>query len=342
MALKKITGKEIICRYDMMELYVVNNSRNREIDFNQILIDELGNLIKEPGKLHRKRGDKRVRLNFKNDTEIITLLFPPDSASNDLLRIRITNLCKWEWDTHLGYIISVAALLDIHSIEYAISKAEIAFDTLSESVANKFNTSVFLKWGRPRKLFNFGKGRKRAGGSFNGRDEYMSSRLSARQSHSYKKIYKSYKCDGSKGKENFYRWELKFRRKYLKQKGIDTVDDLLRDAQDLVSGLLSFKKLDRTKLNREIRRAKDWRLAGKSVAEQYRMMERNELTRNQINRYFVEISPPDIIYTINDPDAEEIGTRDHRIGYALWGSYVAATNKLRITKGRINEDICST
>jgi hypothetical protein len=44
-------------------------------------------------------------------------------------------------------------LLSIHGIDYGVSKAEIAFDTLDAEVGKEFSTSVFLKWGRPQNLF---------------------------------------------------------------------------------------------------------------------------------------------------------------------------------------------
>ena len=333
MPIKPITGKEIISRFDMVELYVLNNFRNIEINIEQILIYALYDLIKAHGRPHRKGNEKRVRLNFQNDAVKITFLLPMGTENRDLLRIRITNLCKWDWDIHHGYIRAIGDILHTYGIEYAISKAEIALDTLSESSANAFNTAVSLKWGRPDKLFNFEKGRKRTGGSSNGCDEYMSCRKSARQTHSYKKVYKYAGC-GPVRKETLYRWELKLRRKYLQRKGINTIEDLQRDAKDIVNELLSFKSLDRRKLNREIRRAKDWRLAGKSVPEQIRMMMRNGLTRYQINKYYNSEPFPNIIHMTEDPDRkvpnneeEEKCPRNHRLDYVLWESYVACITK---------------
>jgi hypothetical protein len=320
----------MICRIDMIELFIKNNGHNRAIFSVKELVSELDELIKEPGEMYRI-GNRR-RLNFENKIVRVTLLMPIRESNNDLLRIRISNRCKWAWEDYHLYINPIGYILDYLKLDYAISKVEIAFDTLCEEVARQFHQTVSLKWGRPDKLFNYKRHRQRAGGSPDGQEEYMFGRCSPRQTHTYTKEYTD-TTYGPKTTEVLFRWELKLRRKYLRSKGIHTIHELFAHSVDLVQGLLTFKRLNRRKLNRELRRAKDWRLSGKSIAEQYRMMHRNGLTRKEIDSYFESTSSPDIIYTILDPDDMNL---DFDVGDALWGAYVSLKlSREGITKGRI-------
>lgn len=314
-----LTGREMVCRFDMIELFVKKTRENlerRNILLNDF-VQDLADHMREPTRLYEQGG--RLRHDFYHEDERIILRWPLESQmNNDLLRIRIVNTCKWDWIQHHGYIQSVDAFLGIHKIEYGISKAEIAFDTLSEEVARDFATSVSLKWGRPERLFNYASKKHRNWGSIDGFEEYMFLRKSPRQSHSYISNHKAVGLRGQKENEIFYRWELKFRRSYLKRIHIETIDDLFGGTRSLIENSLTFKRLNRTKLNREIPRAKDWRLSGKSIPEQMRMLLRHGLSRTEINRFFVRLEGPEICYTTEEQRYHHPG----RLEYALWRAYV--------------------
>jgi hypothetical protein len=181
-------------------------------------------------------------------------------------------------------------------------------------------------------LFNYSKEKYLDGGSPNGVDEYMFKRKCQRQTHSYKKEYTLNGLCGGKVDGTIYRWELRLRRKYLLNKAINTIDELFSNAEELIENSLVFKKLNRSKLNSEIRRAKDWRLAGKSVAEQSRMMRRNGISPDQIKIYFDVVKRPrNIIFALGHED--DIGTQKSpcEYRYALYGELSARLRS--ITKG---------
>jgi len=335
-------GREIICRYDLVEIFAkrTNDNLQRQTEIFRDVIYELDDLIGKHGKLYRI-GNRRV-VRFSNDCVSIILFWPLENAdSNDIFRVRIKNKCKWMWDTHHGYIRTVGDILDIYKIDYAVSKAEIAFDTLDKGVFRDFLNCTSLKWGRTRKLFNFDRQKKRIGYSLNGTNEYMFSRMSRRrQTHSYEKKYKDKGLDGKQKVEVLYRWELKLWRKYLKSQLIESLDDLFKKIRALVTSKLRFERLERKKLNREIRRAKDWKLDGKSIAGQKLMMRKNGITREQMKRYFVTVPPPEIKFMIGDPDEVSNQAVQEKLEYALWGDYVRRVSSAsRITRGRISEDI---
>jgi hypothetical protein len=327
-----LTGREIIARYDMVEIFVkkTNNNLEKIKTIKGDLVDHLAEFYRKPKKA--KRQSRWIRQNFNNQYGNIIILWLCESNNNELLRIRIIDTCKWDWEVHRDNIRFVGDILDICGIEYAISKAEIAFDTLNKDAADNFNTRVSIKWGRPNNLFNYSKGEYCNGGSPNGRDEYMFKRECPRQTHSYKKEYKLNGLCVGKVEETICRWELRLRRKYLLNKAINTIDELFSNAEELIENSLVFKKLNRKKLNREIRRAKDWRLAGKSIAAQCSMLRRNGLSPDQIRKYFEVVKRPrNIIFALGHED--DIGTQKSpcEYRYALYGEMSA---KLRsITKG---------
>lgn len=327
-----LTGREIIARWDMIEIFVkkTNNNLEKIKTIKGDLVDHLAEFYRKPKKA--KRQSRWIRQNFNNQYGNLIILWPCESNNNELLRIRIIDTCKWDWEVHRDNIRCVGDILDICGIEYAISKAEISFDTLNKNVADNFNTIVSIKWGRPNTLFNYSKEKYLDGGSPNGVDEYMFKRKCQRQTHSYKKEYKLNGLRGGKVDETIYRWELRLRRKYLHSKGINTIDELLSNAEALIDNSLVFKELNRSKLNSEIRRAKDWRLAGKSVAEQSRMMRRNGISPDQIKIYFDVVKRPrNIIFALGHEDA--IGTQKSscEYRYALYGELSARLRS--ITKG---------
>jgi len=186
-----LTGREIIARYDMVEIFVKKTKSNFEIidTISNDLISEFIPFFGEPSKAYFQ--GRWERQDFLNDYGWLMFFWPQESYhQNELLRIRITNTCKWDWEVHRDNIRVVGDILDIYGVEYAISKAEIAFDTLNNTAADNFKTSASIKWGRPNKLFNYSKAKYLDGGSPNGADEYMFRRECQRQTHSYEKTYK--------------------------------------------------------------------------------------------------------------------------------------------------------
>jgi hypothetical protein len=319
-----ISGHEVIARYDMVEIFVKKTKSNLEKikTIKGDLIADLADFYREPGKL--KRQGRWKRQNLTNRYGNLILFWPIESNLNELLRIRIIDKCKWDWEVHRDNIRSIGDILDIYGIEYAISKAELAFDTLSKETAESFFTSVSLKWGRTRRLFNYERGTYLRGGSSTGVDEYMFNRLSSRQTHSYEKRYKQNGLSGGKVDETIYRWELRLRREHLHSKGIETIEDLMSGAEALIGNTLVFKKLNRRKLNKEIRRAKDWRLAGRSIAEQQRMMARNGLSKDQIKKYFDVVEQPrNVIFTLASEDSIRPQKSPCGYRYALWGELIS-------------------
>ncbi len=326
----KPTGREIICRFDMIELFI-KTTRNNLNHFESIrgdFVNDLWDLVRKPSKEYLQ--GKRIRQDFVNEVVQIILRRPIEYTKNDLLRIRIVNPQKWEWQLHHGYVRAVGDLLYKHHIDYGVSKSEIAFDTLDEKIAREFATSFLIKWGRPNKLFNYEKGKKKIGGSSNGDDEYMFRRESGRQTHSYVRRYPISGLDGMKKEEKIYRLELRFTRKHLRRNAIESIDDLFAKARLLVENSISFKILDRRRLNREIHRAKDWRLAGKSGPEQFRMLLRNGLLQEEILRYFVPVPPAQIYFPFDDKDS---GLFSNPLGFALWGEYINLIKNRSHNKG---------
>lgn len=324
MADSQITGREILGRLDMVELFVKNNQNNL-VKYNAIrdFIYDLSFYFREPGRPYLQ--GRRIRQDICDEFEEIILKWPVEYSKNDLLRIRIVNRQKWDWESHHRYIRSVGALLEIHRIEYGISKLEVAFDTLDEEVAREFATSISIKWGRPNRLFNYETGTKRIGGSSNGMDEYMFFRgRSGRQTHAYIRKYSAYGFKEFKKIEEIHRWELKFTRKHLRRNGIETIDDLLRKVRSLVENSISFKKLNRRSLNRRIPRAKDWHLMGKSIPEQYRMLSGHGLSRAEIQKYFGPASPPEIIYAFDERGLENY---PKHLEYALCSEHGRSMNR---------------
>lgn len=297
----------IICRYDMVEVFVKitpKNLRHFHDSGRQLLQDIYCDLMSnEPSKRYRQgRWDRQ---DFTNKDERIIIKWPAlPLYNNDLLRIRIVNSNKWDWRLHHGYIRSVGDLLDIHEIDYAISKLEIAFDMRDPNLRDLFASNVWLKWGRPTALFNYQKGKHRRYGSTDGIDEYLFKRSSPRQTHSYLREYRIRNFDSTSGEADFYRWELRLKRRYLRTKGLETIDDAFDQTRNLIENSLAFCQLDRKSLNRDIRRAKDWRLKGKSVAEQKRMLKKNGLNPGQIKKYFIAISPPPIYFAVADINSD--------------------------------------
>ena len=314
----------IICRYDMVELFVKKTPKNlmHFHDSGRQLLWEVysGLMSNEPSKPYRQ--GRWFRQDFTNWDEQIIFKWPAHQHySNDLLRIRIVNPNKWDWRLHHGYIRSVGDLLDIHEIDYAISKLEIAFDIMDPKLRDFFASTAWLKWGRPTALFNYQKGKYRKHGSIDGIDEYLFKRSSPRQTHSYLRKYRDKYLDGDMGQGDFYRWELKLRRRYLRTKGLETIDDAFDQTHNLIENSLVFYQLDRGSLNRDIRRAKDWRLKGKSVAEQKRMLKKNGLCPRQIKKSFITIPPPPIYFAVADKNADF----GHHLEYELLNEQILNT-----------------
>lgn len=310
-----LTEKEIICRFDMVEIFIKKTTANRKKweENRNDLVTELTNLFLKPSKAYRQGN--RIRIDFSQDDDLVILSFPTSMIrSNDLGRVRITNKKKWDWAIHNGYVRAVGDILDLLNIEYGVSKAEIAFDIPDRSTAMDFFETVLLKWGRADRLFNYGKGKFKEGGSKNGIDEYMFRRGASRQTHSYERKYKEDYSTGIKRDESFFRWEFKSTRKYLRRKRIETIDNLFNKAQELVENSLAFKRLDRKKINREIKGARNWSLAGKSVHEQHRMLKRNGLNKDQIKKYYKTLSWPEIIFTF---DEELLNSSNNNLDFAL-------------------------
>ena len=292
--------KRLVCgmmaRFDMVELFVKSTEKNKEI-LDECLGELLWDIYDLMGEEKRKRKlfqSKDVQC-FSNGDQNILVAVPIKNQKNNLMRIRITHEDKWNWELHNKFIRSAGDLLDIHKLEYGVSKAEIAFDTIDEEEGNNFVRSVYMKWGRGDQIFNYQSGKKRRGGSKNGWNEYNFHRIfRRRQSHSYVKGMRRTDWWVS---EKIYRWELKLFRKYLRRRRVETVDDLFENARELVESAITFKELDKRKLKRDIKKARHWRLDNKSIPEQYRILKRHGLSHSKANKYFKQIPWPEICFS---------------------------------------------
>jgi len=198
-------------------------------------------------------------------------------------------------------------------LEYRFSVVEIAIDTLCLDTFRELCTSTTLKWNNPDIIFNFSTDRKKqAGGSKYGKDEYLHERRRGRrQWHPY------VRPDDS----GILRMEVALRRPYLVAQGIvsqkgsppRTAKLLFQEARNLIERNLVFKRLNTTKLRKEIDRSKHFmaELKNKTVHEQYRLLkERLHLPRSFIDRYFDKVPPMSIIFatewTSEDLDSDEL------------------------------------
>jgi hypothetical protein len=324
-----LTGKEIICRLDKVVLFIKRTPGNleRHKGIWEELVWAFTDLFREPSI--GRTIDGRKMMTFGHEDERLFLIFPDRKRNhNELMRICIINDAKWDFDLHQGYIRAVGDILDIHHIDYGLSKAEIALDTIDVTTGQQIAQCAKLKWGRTDSLINYEKGKYQTGGSTTGKNEYMQNWKSPRQTYCYERISTVPDWAGGEREEIIHRFELRMGRKYLRRQEIETVDDLFKKVPELVKKSLTYNFLDFPKLKREFPKARNWRLKGYSIPEQCRRLQNNGLRKEAIRKYFKKLTPPKIVYAFDDIPDKSRGNIEYALFRGMHSLLQGGTNSV--------------
>jgi len=239
----------------------------------------------------------------------------------------ITHANKWDYRAHLENLQTVSEFLESR-LTVSPWSIEVALDTRDPALG--IYMRQFCTFKRPpsySQVFHIANGKKHAGPSKNGEDEYFGYRAKSmtdprdnqsrplggrRQIFAYRRELERF------GKKlGFYRFELRLYRGYLHKSRLTRCKDsreLLDDIESLAMRNLTFLSLDWQGIYRHFPAARFLKLERLSTKGQLARLYERGFTEEAIRPYLETMPTPDIFF-VTDP-IEEI-ERDNT-GMALW------------------------
>jgi hypothetical protein len=296
-----------IARFDRIKILAPKGNMESCFDFGMNKVcawlqdDFPGAWDRKFTKPYRCPFTKRVRRDLTTESSKIAVY---GEGKHSRWSIVITDRLKHSPDIYHLDLVYVGECLEELAETYPgekfhVSQVELCLDVPNGELADKIVRTIYHPWSKPERTFNFHSGQKSECGSPNGFEQYQYARNAARQFHDY-----------YKAPLGIHRFEMTLTRPYLKEKKIETIEEMFENGKSLIEANIRFIKLNRKKLLREFPQARGWKLTRKQpisqISEIQRHIERltgSRLTTQQVKqKYFKEANKPTIIMDLFEPD----------------------------------------